>query len=135
MMQEIKTTNEILATELKEVKDKLSSQTKVIDVLKDSLDYFSKEFEDFKNENQVMHKEMKLIKESNACLTENIVKVQKNERALSIRVNFLKGNNVDIQGVAVSENGSQEDLEKVIMAILKILEPTLLGKKFEISSV
>ena len=54
-----------------------------------------------------MNKEMKLIKESNVRLAEKVVKVQENERALSIKVNrmenFLKGNNSEIQGVTVSE--------------------------------
>ena len=36
--------------------------------------------------------------------------------------NFLKGNNIEIQCVAVSENENQEDLEKVTMAILKIVD-------------
>ena len=36
--------------------------------------------------------------------------------------NFLQGNKIEIQGVAVSENENQEDLEKVTMAILKIVE-------------
>ena len=41
MMKAIKTTNKIFVTEQNKVKEKLSSQTKVIDGLKDSLDYLS----------------------------------------------------------------------------------------------
>ena len=59
----------------------------MIDGLKDSLSYLNKDVEDLKNENQFMNRQMKLIKEGNLCLAEKVVKVQKNERALSIRVN------------------------------------------------
>ena len=65
----------------------------------------------------------------------NVVKVQENEKALSIRVNqmvnFLKRNNIEIQGVAVSENENQEDLEKVTMAILKFIEPLIFRQQIE----
>merc|ERR1712096_297036 len=111
----------------------LSSQTKVIDGLKDSLSYLSKDVEDLKNENQIMKKEMKLIKEGNLCLVEKVVKVQENESALSIRLNqmdnFLRGNNIEIQGVAVSENENQEQLEKITMAILKIADPRIVRQQ------
>ena len=62
MMKAIKTINEMLVKWKKEVKTELSSQTEVIDGLKDSLGYLSKYVEDLKNENQIMNKEMKLIK-------------------------------------------------------------------------
>ena len=133
MMKEIKKTNEMLVTELKEVRQKLSNQTKVIDGLKDSLSYLGKDVEDLKNKNKVMDKEMKLIKKSNVGLADKVVKVQDNERALTIRVNqmenFLKGNNIEIQGVAVSENETKEDLEKVTMNVLKIVEPRILREQ------
>ena len=133
MMKAIKTTNEMLVSELKEVKVELSSQTKIIDGLKDSLSYLSKDVEDLKSENQIMKKEMKLIKEGNLCLAEKVVKVQENESALSIRLNqmdnFLRGNNIEIQGVAVSENENQEDLEKITMAILKIVDPRIVRQQ------
>ena len=62
-------------------------------------------------------------------MAEKVVKVQENERALNIRANhmdnFFKRNNIEIQGVVVSENESQEDLEKVTMAIFKIFEPCI----------
>ena len=43
--------------------------------------------------------------------------------------NFLQGNKIEIQGVAVSENENQEDLEKVTMAILKIVEPRIVRQQ------
>ena len=131
MMKAIKPTNEMLVSELKEVNTELSSQTKVIDDLKDSLSYFSSDVEDLKNENQIMNKEM--IKEGNLFLAEKVGKVQKNERTLSIRViqieNFLKANYIEIQGVAVSENENQEDFENINMDILKIVEPQIVRQQ------
>ena len=72
-----------------------------------------------------MNKEMKLIKESNVRLAEKVVKVQENERALSIKVNrmenFLKGNNSEIQGVTVSE--IKKILKRLTWLFWKLLIP------------
>ena len=97
-----------------------------IDSLTESVNFLNNQVQKVLNDNETMKKEMVKVKQSNDLLNKKLVEVEEKEKATSVKLNqienWLRGNNIEIQGVPVVEN---EDISKVAMKVLKKLDPKI----------
>ena len=102
-----------LIREMKAVKEKLIDQGKAITGLEESLAFLGKDLKNGQDENKAIKQEVADVKLVNEELTKKMAEIEKAGTAdtkLNKMNNWLQGNNVEIQGIPVSENKKIEEI-------------------------
>ena len=103
-----------LIREMKAVKEKLIDQGKAITGLEESLAFLGRNLKNGQDANKAINKEMADVKLINEELTKKMAEIEKEGKACDTKLNkmdnWLQGNNVDVQGIPVSENNNVEEV-------------------------
>ena len=112
--------------EIRELKEKLTTQKKKVNVLEESVRFISGDFEKVKNES--MKNQIEILKADNIRLSETVAKFEEGGdlcQKVNYLDNFIRRSNVEIQGVPVVNN---ENLESLVMSTLKVVDPRIQRK-------
>ena len=97
-----------------------------MEFLQKSLNLMYSKFDDMWTENKKIQENIKTMKLENERLTKKLFDIEENDKQANIKLNqienWMKGNNIEIQGVPGCEN---KNVEIVAMKVLKKVDPRI----------
>ena len=115
-----------IVEEMRELREEITRTKKKVVQLEESVKFLNDDCEKLKKESEYIKKNVKTVKLDNERFTKKMVDLEENDKQVSIKLNqienWMKGNNVEIQGVPVSEN---ENVEIIAMKVLKKVDPRI----------
>ena len=113
---------------MRELKEEIPTTKKVLEVEK-IVKFLNDDFEDLKKNSNDFESQIEFVKKHNKQLSKSVEKIE-DDGELSMKVNqidnFLRRQNIEIQGVPATEN---EDLEKIVTNVLKLVDPRIERKE------
>ena len=118
-----------IVNEMRELREEISTTKKKVLEVEKTVKFLNDDFEDMKEKNKDFKNQIELVKKQNKQLSLSVEKIEDVEK-LSMKVNqidnFLRRQNIEIQGVPATEN---EDLEKIVTNVLKLVDPHIERKE------
>ena len=115
-----------IVEEMRELREEITRTKKKVVQLEESVKFLNDDCEKLKKKSEYIKKDVTTVKLDNERFTKKMVDLQENSKQVSIKLNqienWMKGNNVEIQGVPVSEN---ENVEIIAMKVLKKVDPRI----------
>ena len=119
-----------MVDEMRELRKELATTRKKVFELEETVKFLNDDCEELRKKNVDFNNQIEFNKKQTNKLTLIVEKIEKDDGELFMKVNqmdnFLRRQNVEIQGVPVTEN---EDLEKIVTNVLKIVDPRLERKE------
>ena len=115
-----------IVDEMRELREEITRTKKQVVVLEESVKFLHDDCEMLKKESARIMKDVENVKLDNERFTKKMVDLDENGKQVSIKLNqienWMKGNNIEIQGVPASEN---ENVEIIAMKVLKKVDPRI----------
>ena len=129
-MVEMRAGQKEMVDEMREMRKELATTRKKVLELEETVKFLNDDCEDLRKKNVDFNNQIEFNKKQTNKLSLIVEKIEKDDGELFMKVNqmdnFLRRQNVEIQGVPVTEN---EDLEKIVTNVLKIVDPHVDRKK------
>ena len=118
--------NEIKEIIKEEMKLSVTEIINEFNEVKKSIQFLNEKYEEVQKENKGLNSQISEIKQENAERNESIKNLEKENQLLTIKVDELENmtrlSNLELHGVPVKAN---ENLDRVIISLLKIVEPKI----------
>ena len=119
-----------IVKEMRELREEISTTKKKVLEVEKTVKFLNDDCDDLKKKNNEFKCQIEFVTKQNKQLSSTVEKIVEDDRELFLKVNqmdnFLRRQNVEIQGVPPTEN---EDLEKIVTNVLKIVDPRIERKE------
>ena len=128
-LNNLKSGQKEIVNEMRELREEISTTKKKVLEVEKTVKFLNEDFEDMKKDNNDFKTQIEFVKKQNKQLSLAVEKIE-DDGELSMKVNqidnFLRRQNIEIQGIPATEN---ENLEKIVTNVLKLVDPRIERKE------